>query len=67
MALDLITITQENIGWAFNENFRRIFEELQYKVPVNGTVVLQGDWDFQNLYTILGIVEDGANSAKAAS
>ena len=65
MALELITITADNIHWAFDENFRRIFEELKYKVPVTGKVQLEGDWDFQNTYSIFGVTEDGTHSAKA--
>lgn len=63
MAISLHTITANNIQWAINENFTRIFEELRYKVPMNGRVSLQGDWDFQNLYTIRGIVSNGPGSA----
>lgn len=56
MALDLITITQDNLSWAVNENLKRIYAELEYKVPLEGSVRLQGDWDFQNAYTIRGVV-----------
>lgn len=64
MALALITITQDNLQWAVNENIRLIREELRYKVPANGKVALQGDWDFQSLYTIQGVTESGIHSAK---
>ena len=55
MALDIITITQDNASWAIRENFRRIYEELEYKVPNIGTVKLEGNWDFQNLYSIFNV------------
>lgn len=63
MNVELITITQGNLTWAVNENWRRIFEAIKYKVPMNGKVRLQGDWDFQTLYSIRGIVSDGPKSA----
>lgn len=58
-----IVVTQDNLTWAVNENWRLIYEELRYKVPMNGAVQLKGDWDFQNLYTIRGIMSDGPNTA----
>ncbi len=61
--LDLITITQANVTWAVSENYRRIYEAIRYKVPMNGRISLQGDWDFQSLYTIRGIVSAGPGSA----
>lgn len=66
-ALVLETITADNMHWAINENFSRIYAALRYKVPMNGVVNLQGDWDFQSLYTIRGIVSDGPGSAKPNS
>ena len=63
MALDLITITADNLHWAVNENWKRIFAAMEYKVPMNGRVVLRGDWDFQGLYTIRGITSVGPGSA----
>ncbi len=63
MALELVTVTTDNITWAVNENIRRIGVEIAYKVPINGEVVLQGNWDFQNLYTIRGIVSAGPCTA----
>ena len=35
MALTLITITQDNLSWAVNENFKRIFAEMKHKVNQN--------------------------------
>ncbi len=61
--LELITITADNLHWAVNENFKRIYAALRFKVPMTGKVNLQGDWDFQNLYTIRGIVSNGPGSA----
>lgn len=55
MALDLITITQDNVSYAVRENFRRIYRELENKVPNIGTVRLQGNWDFQNLYSVYNV------------
>ncbi len=63
MSYTPIVVTQQNLGWAVNENFRLIYEEIKKKVPMNGVVVLEGDWDFQNLYTIQGIVSNGPCSA----
>lgn len=63
MALELITVTADNKYFAITENFRRIYEELRFKVPLNGTVVLQGDWDFADTYTFLGVEPAGPNSA----
>lgn len=63
MDLELITVTHDNISWAINENFKRIYDAVRYKVPMNGQVSLLGDWDFQNLYTIRGIVSAGPGSA----
>lgn len=61
--VEFITLTQDNIHWALSENFRRAYEELKYKVPVNGTAVLQGDADFKGTGTILNVVPLGPNSA----
>lgn len=63
MALELVTVTQDNVHWAVNENFRRIYEEMRYKVPMQGRVVLEGDWDFQSLYNIVGANDKGPQSA----
>ncbi len=63
MDVELITITQSNIDWAVNENWARIFEAITFKVAMNSSVKLQGDWDFQGLYTIRGIVSNGPCSA----
>lgn len=63
MDLVLITITEENIHWAVNLNFERIFEALKYKVQLSGSATLQGNWNFQNLYTIRGITSNGPCSA----
>lgn len=67
MNLDLLTITQGNLIWAVTENWDRIYEAIKFKAPMNGTVRLEGDWDFQSLYTIRGIVSNGPNSAKPNS
>ena len=63
MALDLIEITKGNLHTAVNENFRRIYEELSHKVPLNGDVTLEGDWLFQGLFTVLSVTPDGDTSA----
>ncbi len=63
MSYTPVVVTADNIIPAINENFSLIYKEMGYKVPMNGKAVLQGDWDFQNLYTILGVVSDGPNSA----
>lgn len=55
MSLTLITITSANIGWALNENLKRIRRELLNKVPLNGRAVMHGDLDFQKTYTISSI------------
>ena len=61
--IDLITITQGNAAWAVSENFRRIYEELQYKIPINNSrVTLKSDVDGQGLYTIRGISAAGPGS-----
>lgn len=54
MALELITVTAENVEQAVNENFRRVYQELSYKIPRSGKVVLKGPLDFGGLYTITG-------------
>jgi hypothetical protein len=63
MALELITITQSNAHWAVDENFRRIREELKHKVPVDGTAVLEGNWNFGGVFTVRGITSDGPETA----
>lgn len=63
MALTLITVTADNLHEACTENWRRIYAELEHKLPLTGTVVLQGNIDFSNLYTIKGIVPAGPNTA----
>ncbi len=66
MALTLVVVTQDNAKWAITENFRRIYEEMKYKVPTVGRVTLEGDWDFQSLYNIIGANDKGPNSAANA-
>jgi len=63
MALTLVTVTAANLHEACNENWRRIYEEIGKKVPLTGTIRLEGDIDFDNLYTIKGITPDGPNTA----
>ena len=63
MALELIEVTPENLHTAVNENFRRIYAEIERKVPLNGRIQLQGDWDFQGIYTVLGPTPAGPNTA----
>lgn len=63
MALELIELTPDNLHTALNENFRRIYAEIARKVPLNGNITLEGDWDFQGLYTVLGPTPDGEHSA----
>lgn len=65
MNVELLTITQANLSWAVNENWRRIFEAIRYKVPMNGVCRLEGDWDFQGLYSIRGIVNLDDTSAQS--
>lgn len=61
--LDLITITADNLHWAVNENLKRIYAELAFKVPLTGRAVLKGDWDFQDTYSVRGVVSSLPNSA----
>lgn len=61
--VEFIRLTSHNIHWALNENFRRAYEELSFKVPVNGTAVLQGNADFGNTGTIINVVPAGPQSA----
>lgn len=67
MALDLITITQDNVSYAVRENFRRIYRELAFKVPLQGSVRLEGDWDFDNTYSVFNVTADGDTSASSES
>lgn len=62
-ALNLITITAENMHWAVNENFVRIYSALGYKVPLTGKVQLLGNLDFASTYTVRNFSEDGPTSA----
>lgn len=63
MDIELLTITADNVLWAVNENFKRVHEALKYKVPLNGKVVLKGNWDFGGSYTMFGVVPAGTNTA----
>lgn len=58
-----VIITEDNIQQALEENFLLIFRELEYKMPIRGVAILQGDLNFNNLYTVVGVLPAGPNSA----
>lgn len=62
MNVSFITITPTNYRWAVMENFYRAYAALHYKVPMNGKVVLLGNWDFDG-HILRGIVSNGPQSA----
>jgi len=59
MAINLITITPYNVPWAINENWRRIYQEATFKLPIKGFSQLLGDLDFQGVFTIRGVTPVG--------
>lgn len=63
MAYTRIVVTAENINYAVTQNWNLIYAELAKKIPLTGTFRLEGDIDFDNQFTIKGIVADGPNTA----
>lgn len=63
MALELITVTADNASFSVRENFRRIYRELSFKMPISGTARLQGNLDFDNTYTVFNVTPNGDTSA----
>jgi hypothetical protein len=57
-----VVITADNITEALNENFKRILEELRYKVPTHGTIRLLADWNMGG-NTVLGVLPAGVRTA----
>jgi len=60
MAFIPIIITTRNASWAINENWRRIYTEIGYKLPIRGFSQLLGDLDFESAYTVKGVAPIGA-------
>ena len=65
--LELITVTKQNYHFAVLENWRRIYRALQYKIPLTGTVVLEGDIDFDDTYTVFGCEPEDLHTAYTTS
>lgn len=58
-----VIITEDNIQQALEENLLLILRELEYKMPIRGIAVLQGDLSFNNMYTVVGVLPIGPNAA----
>lgn len=58
-----IVITEDNIHWALTANLRLVYSELAEKFPVAGKVVLAGDLDFDDSFTVKGVTPAGPRTA----